>query len=166
MAVFEIWNGQEWIALEGREHPDEPGSPGISAAAEIIYEVFEIVSADNEDSTFSYKNEKGEIKTGELTLDGFQVFAIEKGMYIRGRNWIECIINDVLHRSPATGGLEELDETRIALTAPEPEGTKIVIKWLKQYIVDKPLTPTTGISVSPEEPDSPNFGDFWVDTNE
>lgn len=83
--------------------------------ASVNYEVFMIESIT--DSSFTYKDIKGVIHTGEIDGDGYFIFKL-KGVddngvmrgYKIGANSIEGIINDALIRTKASGGLKEVVE--------------------------------------------------------
>lgn len=95
-------------------------------------EVFIIVSANNGDGTFTYSNEIGEHIIGELTEEGYQKFILTKGYYALGRNRVEVFVNDTLRRSPVSGGLEEVTEEQVMLTAPEDNGAEITIVYFER----------------------------------
>ena len=54
-----------------------------------------------------------------MTEDGYQVFELTQGNYDLEKNRVEIIVNDTLRRSVVSGGVEEIDETHVALTQPE-----------------------------------------------
>ncbi|MED1125366.1 hypothetical protein [Bacillus atrophaeus] len=139
------------------------GNLTIAKDARVVYEVFKIVRANNGDGTFTYSNEAGEHRTKPLTKDGKQVFELEKGSYIVKRNKIEAYINDTLHRSATSGGLTEVDETRIALTDNVANDTKVTFKYFLKFNIGNPYP---RFFINPEEPETADYGDFWLDINE
>lgn len=96
---------------------------------EIVYEVFTIVSSNNGDGTFTYKNKDGEEIIGDLGENGEQIFELQEKEYLLGQNMISAIVNDTLHRSVASGGLAEIDETHVALTDPEGAGAEVTFQY-------------------------------------
>lgn len=98
----------------------------------IIYEVYTIVSSNNGDGTFTYKDRDENEFLGELTEEGYQIFRLRKGFYETGMNRIEVTIDDTLHRSTASGGLLEIDQHHVALTMPEGNGTEVTIKYYQR----------------------------------
>jgi len=101
----------------------------VGGTTEIRYNVFTIVHADNGDNTFTYKDTNDVEYTKPLSVEGYQNFDLIDGVeYEVNNNRIEAIINDTLIRSKASGGLDEVSSTRIALTIPETDGTEITFK--------------------------------------
>jgi hypothetical protein len=98
----------------------------------IRYEVFTIVSSNNGDGTFSYKDKNNTMYTGALTAEGYQVFSFKKGVYDMGLNRVECLVGDTLHRSVESGGLQEVSNTKVALTIPEGNGAEITFKYFER----------------------------------
>jgi hypothetical protein len=139
------------------------GNLTIAKDARIVYEVFRIVRSDNGDGTFTYAKEDGEQRTKPLTADGKQAFELEKGSYIVKRNKIEAIINDTLHRSATAGGLTEIDETRISLDEKLVDGTKVTLKYFLKVNIGNPYP---RFFINAEEPNTADYGDFWLDLNE
>lgn len=95
----------------------------------IKYEVFTIVSSNNGDGTFNYKDRFDQLHTGEVTEEGYQVFTLREGNYTIGENRINAIVGDVLHRSVASGGLQEISPTEVALTIPEGDNAEITFQY-------------------------------------
>lgn len=95
----------------------------------IQYEVFTIVTTNNGNGTFTYKDENNVEYFGNVTEEGYQTFTLRKGDYVTNANRVEAFVNDVLHRSVASGGLAEIDPVTVALTSPEGVGSEITIKY-------------------------------------
>lgn len=95
-------------------------------------EVYTIVNPNNGDGTFTYKDVNDIEYIGEYTVDNEQVFELIQGNYPLGENRIEVLIDDTLHRTVASGGLREVDETHIALTVPEDVGREITIIYFEK----------------------------------
>lgn len=146
----------DWIPV-GLDHK---GNLTIAKDAKIVYETFFIVNPDNGNGTFTYKNEEGEYRTKPLTEDGKQAFELEKGSYIVNRNKIEVFINDALHRSKSSGGLIEIDETRVALEEKKQAGTKVTFKYFLKVNIGNPYP---RFFINENEPEAADWGDFWLD---
>lgn len=95
-------------------------------------EVYTIVNSNNGDGTFTYKDALDNQYIGNLGEAGEQIFTLIQGSYPLHENRIEAIINDTLHRTVASGGLQEIDETNIALTNPEGNGAEITIIYFEK----------------------------------
>ena len=102
---------------------------------EILYDVYIIINSDNGDGTFSYKNTSDEVFIGTITPEGNQRFGLTKN-YFPGLNRIECIINDTLIRTMASGGLYEVGEYSVPSNfvdlMPVGNGTEITFKYYMQ----------------------------------
>lgn len=118
----------DWIPAGARNS----GRTAIAKDARILYEVFIVKRADNGDGTFTYVNKDGEERTKPFTKEGKQVFEIEEGTYILGRNKIEIYVDDMLHRSGGSGGIVEIDETRFAMEENAADGIEITVKYFEQ----------------------------------
>jgi hypothetical protein len=95
----------------------------------IIEEVYIIVTTDNGDGTFTYRDSEETEFQGELGPSGEQTFQLIKGTYEPGLNRIELLINDALRRSVASGGIVEGDGTFVTLVDPEGVESEITIKY-------------------------------------
>lgn len=98
----------------------------------IRYDVFTIVNSNNGNGTFTYKGSDNVNRTGTISSEGYQVFALEAGTYNVGENRISATINDTLQRSLASGGLVEIDTTHVALTSPEGNGAEITFMYFER----------------------------------
>jgi len=114
----------------------------------IKIEVFEIVSGNLGDGTFSYKDSDGVVHVQPLAEDGSQYFTLQKGRYTLGENRIEAIINDTLIRSVASGGLTEIDPSNIRLNDPQGAGAEITFKYFERI----GFAPNNGVVVSKTNP--------------
>lgn len=114
----------------------------------IHVEVFEIVSGNLGDGTFSYKDSAGVTQIGYLDALGNQQFILQKGSYELGQNRIEATINDTLIRSSASGGLTELGENIIQLNDPQAAGAEITVKYFERI----GFAPTNGVVISETNP--------------
>lgn len=120
-------------------------------------EVFRIVDPDLGDGTFSYTDKNNDLKIGSLQ-GGYQVFTLQEGDYSLGENRLSAIINDTLHRSAASGGLTEVDSTRVGVIA-EIGGTEITISY---FTITGSVG--SGIVVGSIQPTTVYQGKLWVDT--
>lgn len=108
-------------------------SPFLSGGTtRIVYDVFTIVTSNNGDGTFTYKDTSNNVHTGSITSEGYQVFTLLSGTYLVGENRIKAQVNDVLTRSVASGGLIEISNTHVALTAPEGDGSEITFEYFER----------------------------------
>jgi len=98
----------------------------------IMYEVFSIISSNNGNGTFTYKDKNNNNIIGTLNVSGYQIFTLLEGNYVISQNRINMTINDTLQRSTASGGLLEIDGTHIALTSPEGAGAEITIQYFQR----------------------------------
>lgn len=98
---------------------------------EIMVEIFNIVAGNNGDGTFTYETDGQQI-TGELTPEGWQIFKLKKGHFIPHKNRLEVTIDDHSHRSEASGGVIEIDETTFVLTMPESAGVEVTVKYYER----------------------------------
>lgn len=98
---------------------------------EIKIEVFNIIEGNSGDGTFIYET-KGQQVTGELTPEGWQTFKLQEGHFMPHKNRLEVYIDDHSHRSEASGGIIEIDETTFVLTMPESAGVEITAKYYER----------------------------------
>lgn len=117
-------------------------------------EVFVIVSSNNGDGTFTYKDVNDIEHIGELGAIGEQIFALQKGSYSLGEERIEATVNDTLQRSVTSGGLQEIDSTHVALTMPEGNGAEITIKYFESIGV-------TGLGLIQRSATEPPIDVYW-----
>jgi hypothetical protein len=98
----------------------------------IKMEVFQIITSNNGDNTFTYRDGGGTDRTGTLTPEGYQTFFLLLGQYPVGENRIEAVVGDTLHRSAVSGGLVETSSTAFTLTSPEAAGAEITVKYFER----------------------------------
>lgn len=95
-------------------------------------EVYTIISANNGDGTFTYKDDLEYVYSGTIDEEtGFQVFELQKGTYPTGENKVTVFINDTLRRSAISGGLIEISENEIGIS-PEGNGAEITIFYYER----------------------------------
>ena len=141
------------------------GSGVLEIAKDAVtkYEIFTILSADNGNGTFSYTNTKKEIRNGYIDpVDGWMIFDLEEGSYVLNKNKIEIIVDDVMHRSVASGGVREIDEERFAMV-PMKEGSEATVKYVQNFDAGS-LYPR--LFISETEPAVKEYGDLWMDLSE
>lgn len=114
----------------------------------IRMEVFTIVTSNDGNGTFKYRNRYGVEKTGTIGGSGEQIFKLEDGEYLVAMNHMKATINDTLQRSVVSGGLVEVSPTFVGLVTPEGPGTEITIEYFQRIgvsgehnIIYGPTTP-------------------------
>lgn len=122
----------------------------------IKYEVYEIISGNNGDGTFTYKDKLDNEYVGSLGENGEQIFPLLNGYYEVGFNRIEITINDTLTRSVASGGIEEVDSFTVKLVPPEGTGAEVTIKYYETIALPTEFT----LHCSPTKP-SRNVKAMW-----
>ena len=120
-------------------------------------EVFTIINSNNGDGTFTYQRANGEEVIGELTDEGYQIFTLTDGVYEVGENRLEIIVNDTIRRSAASGGILEIDERTVALTAPEGAGAEITVRYYERI----GLSPSYNIHYGETQPPETNTLIMW-----
>lgn len=157
---------------DNRYHTKEEISAYMRTGDTIIkYEVFTIISSNNGDGTFTYRDAAGQTHQGTLTLEGYQRFELFSGNYVIGENRIEAIVNDTLHRSQKSGGLIESSTTSIVLTVPEGNGAEITFKYFERLGLtgEHAITHQNGgadeinglLNISSQEPVNKKAGKLW-----
>lgn len=137
------------------------GTLVISRDTQFNDEIFKITSIDKEDGSFVYENNKGEQRYKVVDDEGF-VFDLETGTYLMQRNHIEVTIDGVLTRTVMNGGVKEISEHRIKVCDDLVVGQTVTIRYVKWVKIGNPYP---RFYLNPEEPDSPEIGDFWLDQN-
>lgn len=131
--------------------------PWLKGGDTIVREdVFTIVTSDNGDGTFTYSY-GGENLVGALGGSGEQIFQLQTGQYTMESNLTEAIINDTLRRSVASGGIQEISPTEIALTSPEGAGAEITIRYYERI----GIAAEYNIKLSPTKPPQNNGRTMW-----
>lgn len=112
---------------------------------------------------FTYTNSDGETRHMPITEHNELIFELEKGSYIKNRNHLEAMIDDVLGRSPASGGLREVTETRFAVADQLKVGQEITAKYIRLFRIGNPYP---RVFMMDDTPEASELGDLWIDTNE
>lgn len=124
-------------------------TPYLQGGDTIVHmDVYTIVTSNNGDGTFTYRDNKGGVFTGSLGESGEQIFRLT-GEYSKSLNHIKAIVGDTLHRSVASGGLKEIDSKSIALTNPEGAGAEITIEYFQRLGVSGEHSVSYGTSTPP-----------------
>ena len=163
--------GIEMVKLEGESTwvPADIKNDGtlcIAKDSRTIIEVFTIVSLNDGDGTFTYKNSKDENRHMPLIENQYDkdhpyhVFEIENGSYQPLRNGLEIVINDVLHRNAKSGGVLELSDTRFALIEQLSVGQEITVRYLDTLRIGNPYP---RVFIKKDAPSKAEDGDLWVD---
>lgn len=137
------------------------GTLVISRDTQFNDEIFTITSIDNGDGTFTYENKKGEQRYKPKTENGY-VFELEVGTYLMQRNHIEVTVDGVLTRTVMNGGVKEISERKIELLDELVAGQTVAIRYVKWVKIGNPYP---RFFLNPQEPESAEVGDFWVDPN-
>lgn len=125
-------------------------------------EVFTILTTDNGDRTFTYKNAKGEKRTKRLSDDGYPLFELEEGCYILKRNNLSVVVDNKILNEKNTGIIES-DEIRFALKEAHPAGTVVMAEYFCSLKIGNPY-PRFFQNVN--EPAVKEYGDFWIDPDD
>lgn len=88
------------------------------------------------------------------------VFELEDGHYPVGRNCLEVTIDDVLRRTPQSGGVKEIDETHFAMNEELEVDQEITAHY---YGVVRVGNPYPRFFESDTKPPEAEVGDFWID---
>lgn len=119
-------------------------------------EVFIILSADNEDGTFTY-SDGANIITGILLENGEQIITLN-GQYDVGLNRLEVFVDDTIRKSVNSGGIAEIDSNKLALIYPEMSGTEITVKYFERI----GLTGEHNVIVSSTKPVPSAGKTIWI----
>ena len=152
----------------------------IAKDAIIMRENFTILETNLGNGKFTYKDEQNNTYQGDQTEKGF-LFKLQKGHYAPGRNMLEVTIDDVLTRSPATGGVIEISETMFVMTEELVPDMELTVRYYQinrignpypriylrkgDYSVDEDdYDALTGMD-DLNEPENAEIGDIWFDYN-
>ena len=122
---------------------------------------------DNKEE-FIYTNSEGKRRhgtkkwgSGGTVLEGY-IFTLENGTYIMHRNHLKVTIDDVLHRSVATGGIEEINEKQFLMTEKLEDKMEITVEYNAAFRMGLPYP---RFFMNGEAPLASEVGDFWLDTD-
>ena len=139
------------------------GTLVISRDTSLHIEVFKIISINNTNKTFVYEDAKGRRQTKTKDADGF-IFQLD-GSYMPGRNHLTVVFDDVLERSAASGGIEELDEHRFRVKENLPVGTEVTAKYIQWVRIGNPY-PRWYEGKGEAYAANAEVGDFLLDLND
>lgn len=169
-----------YIAIVERAVSQGGHTLSIAKDAIIMRENFTILETNLGNGKFTYKDEQNNTYQGDQTAKGF-LFKLQKGHYAPGRNMLEVVIDDILIRSPATGGVIEISETMFVMTEQLEKGMELTVRY---YQINRIGNPYPRIylrkgdySVDEENydsltgmddiyaPENAEIGDIWFDYN-
>ena len=117
---------------------------------------------------FIYTNSEGKRRhgtkkwgSGGTVLEGY-IFTLENGTYIMHRNHLKVTIDDLLHRSVATGGIEEINEKQFLMTEKLEDKMEITVEYSAAFRMGLPYP---RFFMNGEAPLASEVGDFWLDTD-
>lgn len=142
------------------------GTLCIAKDVMICKETFTIYKTDDGTGKMEYINKHGEHRHMpylEVEVDGEKiqaaVFELEDGGYVMGRNHIDVIVDDCLHRSAHDGSLIEVSEKRFALPEEFYDDTEIEATYLR---VSRIGGPYPRIFLNKDRPPESEKGDVWL----
>ena len=140
------------------------GTVSIARDNIIIEEIFTIKDpGPDTEGNFTYYNTDGQERRMPRLGNGGFVFELERGSYLNNRNLLEAYVDDLLHRTSTSGGLQELSETKFAIFDKLEEGQEITARYSKIVRIGNPYP---RIFMGNIEPDAAEIGDLWIDINE
>lgn len=162
--MIKVKGESDWIPLP--DHIKKDGTLVISRDTSLHVEVFKIISIDEANHQFTYENERGERQTKIKDENGF-VFQLA-GSYLPGRNHLSVTFDDVLDRSAASGGIEEIDEHRFRVKEDIPVGTEVTAKYIKWVRIGNPYpriyeSQTMARLDEEDNPIDAEIGDMYLD---
>ena len=160
-------NGIMSVKLEGESDwvpagIKNDGTICISKDGKIAIENFVIKSINFAQKTFSYTLESGDIRNSVIDDKYGFIFHLEAGSYQPKRNQIEVIIDDILVRSKASGGVSEISENSFGVKDSLVVGQEITAKYSCVLRIGSPYP---RFFLGNNEPDLrlAEIGDFWLD---
>lgn len=114
----------------------------------------------NQVTELIYEDMEKHLRHTKYDPDYGYVFELEDGHYPVGRNCLEVMIDDVLRRTPQSGGVKEIDETHFAMNEELEVGQEITAHY---YGVVRVGNPYPRFFESDTQPPEAEIGDFWID---
>lgn len=114
----------------------------------------------NQATELIYEDMEKHLRHTKYDPDYGYVFELEDGHYPVGRNCLEVMIDDVLRRTPQSGGVKEIDETHFAMNEELEVGQEITAHY---YGVVRVGNPYPRFFESDTQPPEAEIGDFWID---
>ena len=138
------------------------GTLSISKDGKITIENFTVKNVDFAKKTFSYAIKTGDIRNSIIDDKHGFIFNLEEGSYQPKRNQIEAVIDDILIRSHASGGLSEISENSFGIKDSLLIGQEITVKYNCAIRIGNPYP---RFFLNSDEPDAKlaETGDFWLD---
>lgn len=130
--------------------------------SKIVTENYTIKSVDSANKTFSYTLESGDVRNSVIDDTKGFIFELENGSYQPERNQIEAVIDDILLRSKASGGLVEVSEIKVGIKDPLVVGQEVTLKYVTTFRVGNPY-PRFFLNSNEPDPKLAETGDFWLD---
>lgn len=162
-------NGDQYLADEVEYSPQTDWVPAgikndgtlcIAKDAMIIRETFTIYQKNDGNNNMVYINSKGQYRRFPIQSDGSVVFELENGSYIMGRNHLEVVIDDCLHRTAHGGGVIELTEKRFAIPEELNEDQTITATYIRVVRIGNPYP---RIFMNTDRPEDAEVGDLHID---
>lgn len=136
------------------------GTISIAKDSIIVEETFTIKTTSDGDGNFSYIDTDKKVVHMPILEDGSFTFELQKGSYPMLRNQITVFIDDVLRRTPSSGGIIEITDRRFALNEALEVGQEITVRYVNVMRLGNPY-PRFFLNIN--EPASAETGDFWLD---
>lgn len=138
------------------------GTISLVKDSKIVTENYTIASVDTANKTFSYTLEDGSVRHSVIDDTKGFIFDLEIGSYQPERNQIEAVIDDILLRSKASGGLVEVSEIKVGIKDPLVVGQEVTLKYITTFRVGNPY-PRFFLNANEPDPKLAETGDFWLD---
>ena len=138
------------------------GTISLVKDSKIVTENYTIASVNTANKTFSYTLENGSVRHSVIDDTKGFIFELENGSYQPERNQIEAVIDDILLRSKASGGLVEVSEIKVGIKDPLVVGQEITLKYVTTFRVGNPY-PRFFLNTNEPDPKLAETGDFWLD---
>lgn len=146
----------DWVPLGIRDD----GTICIAKDTIIKKETFTIKNVKYAPNEFTYENDAGKIRHGEIDSTGGYVFTLEKGHYAPGRNTLSVTIDGRFSPHTVDNGIREISEIRFAINQPLTNNMYIVVYYAMIFRIGNPYP---RIFLGNEEPEEAEIGDFWLD---
>jgi len=138
------------------------GTISLVKDSKIVTENYTIASVSTANKTFSYTLEDGSVRHSVIDDTKGFIFELENGSYQPERNQIEAVIDDILLRSKASGGLVEVSEIKVGIKDPLVVGQEVTLKYVTTFRVGNPY-PRFFLNSNEPDPRLAETGDFWLD---
>jgi len=138
------------------------GTISLVKDSKIVTENYTITSVDTANKTFSYTLESGDVRNSVIDDTKGFIFELENGSYQPERNQVEAVIDDILLRSKASGGLVEVSEIKVGIKDPLVVGQEITLKYITTFRIGNPY-PRFFLNSNEPDPRLAETGDFWLD---